>query len=83
MTVRNIPEGEKQEFRKLAAAHGRSMEEQLRQLISQAVHAYGARKMPDTLAENRNWVADLIQTANGAGEGVFESEPQLLREFDL
>ncbi len=33
LTVRNVPEDAKRRFRQVAAAHGRSMEEHLRQLI--------------------------------------------------
>ena len=33
LTVRNIPEEAKHRFRQVAAAHGRSMEEHLRQLV--------------------------------------------------
>ncbi len=33
LTVRNLPEGAKQRFRQVAAAHGRSMEEHLRQMV--------------------------------------------------
>lgn len=33
LTVRNIPEEAKRRFRQVAAAHGRSMEEHLRQLV--------------------------------------------------
>ena len=36
LTVRNLPEGAKQRFRQVAAAHGRSMEEHLRQLVLSA-----------------------------------------------
>ncbi len=36
LTVRNLPEGAKQRFRQVAAAHGRSMEEHLRQLVIEA-----------------------------------------------
>lgn len=36
LTVRNLPEGAKQRFRQVAAAHGRSMEEHLRQLVINA-----------------------------------------------
>lgn len=36
MTVRDIPDDAKQRFRQIAAAHGRSMEEQLRQMIINA-----------------------------------------------
>ncbi len=33
LTIRNIPEDAKLRFRQIAAAHGRSMEEHLRQLV--------------------------------------------------
>ena len=33
--------------------------------------------------EGDDWVHELIRIANGAGEGVFDREPQPLREFDL
>lgn len=33
LTIRNIPEDAKQRFRERAAAHGRSMEEEARQMI--------------------------------------------------
>lgn len=36
LTVRNVPEDAKHRFRQVAAAHGRSMEEHLRQLIIEA-----------------------------------------------
>jgi plasmid stability protein len=36
LTVRNIPEDAKLRFRQIAAAHGRSMEEHLRQLVLHA-----------------------------------------------
>ncbi len=36
LTVRNIPEDAKLRFRQIAAAHGRSMEEHLRQLVMNA-----------------------------------------------
>ena len=36
LTIRNIPEEAKRRFRQRAAAHGRSMEEEARQLIMEA-----------------------------------------------
>ena len=36
LTIRNIPEDAKRRFRQRAAAHGRSMEEEARQLILEA-----------------------------------------------
>lgn len=37
LTIRNIPDDAKQRFRERAAAHGRSMEEEARQLILSVV----------------------------------------------
>ena len=37
LTIRNIPDDAKQRFRERAAAHGRSMEEEARQMILTAV----------------------------------------------
>lgn len=36
LTVRNVPDDAKHRFRQVAAAHGRSMEEHLRQLVIEA-----------------------------------------------
>jgi hypothetical protein len=36
LTVRNLPDDAKHRFRQIAAAHGRSMEEHLRQLVIEA-----------------------------------------------
>ncbi len=99
MTIRNIPEDAKRRFRQLAAANGRSMEEHMRRLLLEAVadepgpstgvaeeHSgyvpppKSARPAP---APDGDWVHELIRIANGAGEGVFDREPQPLREFDL
>ncbi len=41
LTVRNVPDDAKHRFRQVAAAHGRSMEEHLRQLVIDA--EYGER----------------------------------------
>jgi len=43
LTVRNIPEEAKQRFRQLAASHGRSMEEEARQLILSTVEKKAER----------------------------------------
>jgi plasmid stability protein len=42
LTVRNLPEDAKRRFRQVAAAHGRSMEEHLRQMIIEADFEYPA-----------------------------------------
>ena len=96
LTIRNIPEEAKHRFRQVAAAHGRSMEEHMRRLLLAAIgdvpassgvreetlpfdsQGQSAASKPDD-----DWVHELIRIANGAGEGVFDREPQPLREFDL
>ncbi|HEY5723273.1 MAG TPA: hypothetical protein VIT45_13215 [Allosphingosinicella sp.] len=94
LTIRNIPEDAKRRFREVAAAHGRSMEEHLRQLIIGEVEGASSVSVrerrtdyvspaPSNLAEDEEWVDELVRIANGAGEGVFDREPQQLREFDL
>ncbi|OQW76180.1 MAG: hypothetical protein BVN33_05895 [Proteobacteria bacterium ST_bin13] len=79
LTVRNIPDDAKAQFRRVAAAHGRSMEEHLRQLI---IEASADKRQPYHVAEKgeifrhepskESWVHELIRLANGAGEGVFD-----------
>ena len=85
LTVRNIPDDAKHRFRQVAAAHGRSMEEHLRQLVIDA--DLGAASS-DRVGEERrgfksaqsnadqsgeDWVRNLIRIANGAGQGVFDT----------
>src|SRR6476660_6548868 len=43
LTIRNIPEDTKRRFRQRAAAHGRSMEEEARQLLIEAVGQSGGK----------------------------------------
>jgi hypothetical protein len=79
LTVRNIPEEAKRRFRQVAAAHGRSMEEHLRQLI---VEAEFPRARADRVAEKpasfehatsrEDWLRELIRIADGAGEAGAE-----------
>lgn len=45
LTIRNIPDDVKTRFRQVAAAHGRSMEEHMRQLITEFVED-GERTAP-------------------------------------
>ncbi len=87
-TVRNIPEDAKLRFRQIAAAHGRSMEEHLRQLVISADFGEAA-PAPAYLAEERQTfrydtsvqatptggdiVRELIRIADGAGEGVLDT----------
>lgn len=52
LTVRNVPEDAKHRFRQVAAAHGRSMEEHLRQLVIEADFG-DAEPRPSHVAEAR------------------------------
>lgn len=87
LTVRNIPEDAKLRFRQIAAAHGRSMEDYLRQLVINADFE-SSSGTAEHVAETRqafrhqpterdtktgeDWVRELIRIADGAGEGVFD-----------
>jgi antitoxin FitA len=54
LTIRNIPEEAKRRFRQRAAAHGRSMEEEARQLILSAANDHersGRKSMFEILYE--------------------------------
>ena len=48
LTVRNLPDEAKLRFRQVAAAHGRSMEEHLRQLV---IEAAGMAPVASTVAD--------------------------------
>jgi plasmid stability protein len=82
LTVRNIPEDAKLRFRQIAAAHGRSMEEHLRQLVIDAGDISAPQE--PIVREQRvayraepqaseNWVSELIRLANGADLRIPES----------
>lgn len=81
LTVRNIPDDAKHRFRQVAAAHGRSMEEHLRQLVIEAdappeAHSSRVADKPHTFRPaptGEDWVRELIRIADGAGEGVFDT----------
>ena len=75
LTVRNIPEDAKLRFRQIAAAHGRSMEEHLRQLVIEAEPAgeaavQGVRDVSQTFrhehpqSDRENWVRALVEKAS-------------------
>ena len=76
LTVRNVPDDAKHRFRQVAAAHGRSMEEHLRQLVIEADFD-GTRS--DRVAEKptafqhvssrQDWVRELVRVADGSGSG--------------
>jgi plasmid stability protein len=72
LTVRNIPDDAKHRFRQVAAAHGRSMEEHLRQLVIEAdfskaptsvASVADVRRTFNHEASKENWVRELIQKA--------------------
>lgn len=82
LTIRNLPDDAKHRFRQLAAAHGRSMEEHLRQLVIEA--SVGEAGTPPNQVSDvqlafrhrpsgKDVVRELIRVADGAGEGVFDS----------
>jgi plasmid stability protein len=79
LTIRNIPEDAKLRFRQVAAAHGRSMEEHLRQMVLNAGVADGAAESkgvsdmtqsfrhfePDPKAKSRARIEHLIALGRG------------------
>jgi hypothetical protein len=85
LTVRNVPEDAKRRFRQVAAAHGRSMEEHLRQLIIEADVGTqpGAHSSVGQVADapqgfnhqrsGADMVRELLRVADGAGDAGFDS----------
>ncbi len=74
LTVRNLPDAAKHRFRQVAAAHGRSMEEHLRQLVIEADFgdagppASGVAEAPQTFRHSgEEIVRKLISAADGVG----------------
>lgn len=75
LTVRNIPEDTKTRFRTIAAAHGRSMEEHLRQLVIEAglgnsedpgrVREKPASYRSEPREKGEDWVSELMRLADG------------------
>lgn len=81
LTVRNLPDDAKHRFRQIAAAHGRSMEEHLRQLVIEADFGDAGPPVASAAEEQRtfrhhnakeDWVRELVRRADGAGEGIFD-----------
>jgi plasmid stability protein len=81
LTVRNLPEDAKRRFRQVAAAHGRSMEEHLRQMIIEADFG-DAAPQPGHVAEVRqtftpepreeNIVQRLLKLADGTSDNFID-----------
>ena len=80
LTVRNIPDEAKHRFRRVAAAHGRSMEEHLRRLVIEA--DLSETEAPTRVADapqaftpeptKTEWLRHLVGIADGAGDGVLD-----------
>ena len=96
LTVRNVPDEAKHRFRQVAAAHGRSMEEHLRQMIVDAGHdaptAAGVRDVSqpfrhvrpaDPRAESRARIERLIELGRGLDIEPPPREVEKLREIDF
>jgi plasmid stability protein len=81
LTVRNLPENAKRRFRQVAAAHGRSMEEHLRQMIIEADFGDDAPRAGQ-VAEARqvfkhepreaNIVQKLLNLADGTSDSLLD-----------
>lgn len=92
LTVRNIPEEAKRRFRQVAAAHGRSMEEHLRQLIL-AAEVAAPRGLAETAVPFRHAEpaeefvstgSDNIDRLIRLGRGIeFEAPAREVEEFRL
>ena len=78
LTVRNVPDDAKHRFRQVAAAHGRSMEEHLRQMVIEAdfgdaAPATSVADAPMAFRRQRSKgdvVRELLNVADGAGADV-------------
>lgn len=98
LTVRDLPDEAKHRFRQVAAAHGRSMEEHLRQLIvaagqDDAAATAGVRDVTqsfrqfkpaaDPRAESRARIERLIELGRGIDWEPEPREVEKLREIDF
>lgn len=85
VTIRKLNDAAQRNAKVVAAAKGRSLEAELRDLIERTYCDRGkAERIARIQAMSaKEWVAESIRLADGAGEGVFDPEPQPLREFDL
>ncbi len=95
LTVRNVPDDAKHRFRQVAAAHGRSMEEHLRQLVIEAdiIEDRPSGGVSDMVTSFRhfapatkivpvheeNWVEELIRLGRGLD---LEIPPRLHEALD-
>lgn len=81
LTVRNLPEDAKRRFRQVAAAHGRSMEEHLRQMIIEAdfddapqsgAHIAESRQTFRHKPVEENIVQKLLKLADGTSDNFLD-----------
>lgn len=98
LTVRNLPDEAKLRFRQAAAAHGRSMEEHLRQLIIEAAgmapakpavadasvpfNAFEPEQTPEAKAASRARIERLIELGRGIDWEPEPRQPEPFREHD-
>ena len=85
VTIRKLNDAAQRNAKVAAAAKGLSLEAELRDLIERTYRDRGeAERVARIQAMSaKEWIAEAIRLADGAGEGVFDHEPQPLREFDL
>jgi plasmid stability protein len=97
LTIRNIPEEAKLRFRQVAAAHGRSMEEHLRQMVLSAGGVFVATEPkgvsdmarsfqhfePDPKAKSRARIEHLIALGRGVDWEPPKREVGTIKETDF
>ena len=99
LTVRNLPDEAKLRFRQVAAAHGRSMEEHLRQLVIEAAgmapvasavtdasvpfQSFPPERTPEAIAESRARIERLIELGRGIDWEPEPRKPEPLTTFEF
>lgn len=99
LTVRNLPDEAKLRFRQVAAAHGRSMEEHLRQLVIEAAgmapaapmvadasvpfQSFPPEQTPEARAESRARIERLIELGRGIDWEPEPRKPEPLTNFEF
>ena len=99
LTVRNVPEDAKHRFRQVAAAHGRSMEEHLRQMVIEADSDISSVRTgvsdmnprfqhfeplkPSSSTKNRTRIEHLIALGRGLDFVPPKREIETLRDIDF
>lgn len=86
LTVRNIPEDAKLRFRQVAAAHGRSMEEHLRNLVIEADFGdAGGSHVADapTAFRHRRSGEEVVRQLIEAADGVGDALPEARKYADI